>query len=141
MEKNIDKENYKQIKEKIYSKFNRIILDCFKFYLILTILNISEENGIYDYSYIELGVKGKGNIRLYYMDESNENCIPIIPPDEMQINNGASIINPEMNQLLDNEENKVKLIWKNKSITSLSCFFINVLILLMLIFLTLILLT
>ena len=60
------------------------------------------------------------------MDESNENCIPIIPPDEIQINDRTSITNPEMNQLLDDEENKVKLIWNNnKKITSLSCLFYN----------------
>ena len=125
MDKNIYKSKEEKNKEKIYSKFKHAKIDFFKFYLILILLYISEENGNYDYSYIELGVKGGGNIRLYYMDESNENCILIIPPDEIQINNGISIINPDKNHLLNDEENKVKLIWKNKKITSLSCLFYN----------------
>ena len=69
MDKNLYKPKDEQNKEKIYSKFKHAKRDFFKFYLILTLLYISEENGINDYSYIELSVKGRGNISLYYMDE------------------------------------------------------------------------
>ena len=125
MDKNLCKPKNKQNKIKIYSKFKHAKIDFFKFYLILIFLYISEENGIDDYSYIELGVKGRGNISLYYMNISNKDCKPIIPPDKIQINNDVSIINQNRYQLLDNEENKVKLIWNNKKITSLSCLFYN----------------
>ena len=52
-----------------------------------------ERNNIqYDYSYIELTVKGPGNTKIYARDESNPACAGLTPPDEIQINNEESIL-------------------------------------------------
>ena len=69
MDKNIYKFTNERNKEKIYSKFK---VDLFKFYFFLFFLYISkeQENNEFQqfYSYIELSVKGRGNINLYYYE-------------------------------------------------------------------------
>jgi surface protein len=77
------------------------------------------------YSYIELTINGTGNTSIFYINENNENCQGVIPPDEIQINDETSIQNPNMMQYLNNEKNYVKLIWNNKRINSLRCLFYN----------------
>ena len=98
-----------------------------KLFIFLSFLYISKEqenNEIQDnYSYIELIVKGPGNTKIYYKNESNEFCRNIIPPDIIQINENQTIKNPDMEQYLNKEENNVKLIWINKKVNTLHCIF------------------
>ena len=84
---------------------------------------MKKNNIQYDFSYIELTVKGPGNTKIYARDESNPACAGLTPPDEIQINNEESIRNPKMSQYLNKTENKVKLIWINKKINTIHCLF------------------
>ena len=73
---------------------------------------------LHNYSYIDLIVKGPGNVKIFYIKESNGNCLNMIPPDELQINNDTPIQNPNMTHILNDGENKVKIIWKDKKLNT-----------------------
>ena len=94
-------------------------------FLFLQFISKSQNNNenIVDDSYIELKIKGQGNTRLYYINETNKNCQGLIPPDKIQINNDEPIQNPGMIYNLTNEESNIKLIWIDKNITTLHCLF------------------
>ena len=113
-------------KKSTFIKDTPIII--FRLYLFLLLLLISKEQDNDEiensYSYIELNVKGKGNTNIFYINEEKEACQGLIPPDKIQINNDEPIQNPGMKHNLINEENNyVKLIWIGKSITTLHCLF------------------
>ena len=113
-------------KEKV-NKFKKFKLrNFFKLYIFIFISyisNVKENSEIQTKSYIEFNVKGPGNKTIFYISEGNNMCKNMIPPDEMQINDGEPILNPEKVQYLNKEENNVKLIWINKKINTLHCLF------------------
>ena len=115
-------------KHKEYSKAENVVRTFFiEIYIFLFVPSISkgqETNFIqFNYLFIELKVNGPGETNLFYINEDNQNCRGLIPPDEIQINNGTLIQNPDKIQYLNNEENIVKLIWIGKRINTLHCFF------------------
>ena len=106
-------------KERTHAKVISVFL--FKLYLLLLLPYISKEEE--NNQYIELIVKGPGNINIFNLNEGNNYCYGLIPPDEMQINNGEWIQNPSMIQYLNNEDNYIRLVWINKKIDTLHCLF------------------
>ena len=90
--------------------------------LLVPSLDGKMSKSYFNSSYIELKVNGPGKTKLYFKDENNPNCIGIIPPEKIRIDNELQD-STAMEHDLKKEKNNVKLIWNEQNIKELHCFF------------------